>query len=264
MFSVVIPSYNHERFIEEAIVSSMTEGLVSEILIGDDGSQDGSVKVIEKLARIYPGKIRNLTPSPTRNTGAHEMLNMLISHARAPWIAVLNSDDKFVPGRFLAVKNRLRASKFDFCFGNISVVNGDSVVVGRKRAFLDPQFPFPNVEKKLGTGAEELLSRLVCQNYIATTSNMLFTKDLWEKIGGFRDYRYVHDWDFALRAMSLGRPDYINEYLTFYRVHGSNTISESRASQNEEVRRMFSALTESLGEKVFRDNKAFVSANSYL
>jgi glycosyltransferase involved in cell wall biosynthesis len=264
MFSVVIPSYNHEKFLEEAIASAMTENLVSEILVGDDGSRDRSVAMIEKLARIYPRKIRNLTQYPTCNIGAHAMLNMLVSHANARWIAVLNSDDRFASGRFAAIKNRLRVSKFDFCFGNISIIDDDSVVIGRKRAFVDPQFPFPKAERNMGAGAEELLSRLMCQNYIATTSNMVFTKDLWEKIGGFRDYRYVHDWDFALRAMSQGSPEYINEYMTCYRVHGSNTISESRASQDEEVRRMFSALREVLGDKVFQDNKAFIAANGYL
>ena len=65
------------------------------------------------------------------------------------------------------------------------------------------------------------------QNYLITTSNMVFRKSLHARVGGFRPYRYVHDWDFALRAMLLGRGAYIRRFLTAYRIHSHNTILES-------------------------------------
>ena len=264
MFTVVIPAYNHERFLAEAAASAMTEALVSEILIADDGSQDNSLEIVEKLCGLYPNKIRNLTQYPVRNIGAHAMLNRLISQARSEWIAVLNSDDKFAPGRFSVVRNRLRVSRFDFCFGNLSIIDDASLVIGRKRAFLDPQFPFPEDEEALPSDANGLLRRLCCQNYIATTSNMVFTKDLWARVGGFRDYRYVHDWDFAIRSMFCGEPVYIPEHMTFYRVHESNTIKEARDRQNREVQELFSALKTDFGEERFSGLGRYISANEYL
>jgi hypothetical protein len=81
----------------------------------------------------------------------------------------------------------------------------------------------------------ELLSE---QNHLVTTSNMVFRKSLHTRLGGFRPYRYVHDWDFALRAMLLGRSAYIRRFLTGYRLHGHNTILESERKGNIETRAM--------------------------
>jgi hypothetical protein len=81
----------------------------------------------------------------------------------------------------------------------------------------------------------ELLSE---QNYLITTSNMVFRKSLHARIGGFRPYRYVHDRDFALRAMLLGRGAYIRRFLTAYRLHSRNTIWESEREVRRETRSM--------------------------
>ena len=73
------------------------------------------------------------------------------------------------------------------------------------------------------------------QNYIVTTSNMIFRKSLHARIGGFRNYRYVHDWDFALQAMQLGHSAYIPRFLTAYRIHAQNTIGENEQRARSET-----------------------------
>ena len=80
------------------------------------------------------------------------------------------------------------------------------------------------------------------KNYLGTTSNTVFRKSLYSKIGGFQAYRYVHDWDFALRAMVLGKPLYIRRFLTAYRLHSTNTISEGREKVNLEATDLFARL----------------------
>ncbi len=79
------------------------------------------------------------------------------------------------------------------------------------------------------------------QNYLITTSNMVFRKSLHARVGGFRPYRYVHDWDFALRAMQLGRAAYIRRFLTAYRIHSGNTIQESERKARTETKAMLAA-----------------------
>ena len=84
-----------------------------------------------------------------------------------------------------------------------------------------------------------LVDLMAHQNCIGTTSNMIFTKELHARIGGFAAFRYVHDWDFALRAMALGRCSYIHRYLTVYRMHTGNTINEGSAKVDAESRTLF-------------------------
>lgn len=68
---------------------------------------------------------------------------------------------------------------------------------------------------------------------------MIFRKALHERVGGFAAYRYVHDWDFALRAMALGRPLYVQRFLTAYRMHSRNTILENPGKVDDEAADLF-------------------------
>jgi glycosyltransferase involved in cell wall biosynthesis len=66
-------------------------------------------------------------------------------------------------------------------------------------------------------------------NFAVTTSNFFFHKELWRRLGGFAPYRYVHDYDFVLRALALcaDRVVYAEAMESVrYRVHGDNTILE--------------------------------------
>jgi hypothetical protein len=65
---------------------------------------------------------------------------------------------------------------------------------------------------------------------------MVFTRSLHAEIGGFRALRYVHDWDFALRAAARGGVRVLPQFLSSYRVHAANTIKEARSGVAGEVR----------------------------
>ena len=77
---------------------------------------------------------------------------------------------------------------------------------------------------------------LLCiENFVVSTSNMIFRKALHDHVGGFSPFRYVHDWDFALRAMALGRSLYVQRFLTAYRLHSRNTIRENKERVDLEI-----------------------------
>lgn len=254
MFSVVIPVFNHAPFLTHAVESAVRDPLVAEVLVVDDGSCDGSDGVIQRLSALYSDCVRDIGDRKGTNRGAHERLNELVAAAKCEWIAVLNSDDAFVPSRFTTVLRAMRDRTVEFVSGWILVMNAYGRVFGRKRGWLDPEYPFPeplrleeDVEHSGGwedVDAERFIAKLLNQNFIATTSNMVFTRSLWERVGGFRDYRYCHDWDFAIRAATNARVAWCRQYLTKYRSHHTNTISESPESVRSEVQAMFCRLQE--------------------
>jgi hypothetical protein len=55
---------------------------------------------------------------------------------------------------------------------------------------------------------------------------MLFTKQLFNQIGGFRNYKYVHDYDFLLRACLLTEPVFVTDTAYLYRLHGGNSFTK--------------------------------------
>ncbi|MEO1468941.1 MAG: glycosyltransferase family 2 protein [Pseudomonadota bacterium] len=95
--SVVVAAYQAEAFVTKAIASALDQaGLVVEVLISDDASRDDTVAVAEAEAANDP-RIRVLRAP--RNGGPSVARNRAIDAARGRWIAVLDSDDRFLPGR---------------------------------------------------------------------------------------------------------------------------------------------------------------------
>lgn len=258
MFSAVIPVYNHAPYVVEAVQSALASRLVTEVLVCDDGSSDASAEVLKQLARS-DARIRNVTDDPPRNIGAHNRLNQLTEMARNEFVAVLNSDDRFVPGRFEICQHAIRSCNTDFICGHLLIMDGLGRPIGTKRGVFEPEFPYPaDLDLAKLMGQHDLLTLLASQNFIATTSNMVFTKTLWRTIGGFADLRYAHDYDFALRAALLGRCHYTPHFLTVYRVHATNTITEggSKARVVAELHDIFRRLLSDF--PILREREEFV------
>jgi glycosyltransferase involved in cell wall biosynthesis len=93
--SIVIPAYNHERFIAEAITSVLNQSFTDfEIVITDDGSADGTVDAIR---RISDPRIKLETFG--KNRGAAVALNSAILRSRGEFLCYLSSDDFFLPSK---------------------------------------------------------------------------------------------------------------------------------------------------------------------
>ncbi|MGV2123730.1 glycosyltransferase [Agrobacterium vitis] len=272
MISIVIPTYNHETYIADAITSCLNEPFVSEILIGDDGSSDRTLQIVEEFASLFPNKIRNLTDYPAKNIGAHNRINVLCKAAKNDWLAVLNSDDIFVSGRFRNFEQFVRFHKPDLIFGNCLVIDGVGREIGVKYAHFQGQYHFPDAFEPNNINRKDVIvDALLSQNFLATTSNMIFSRSLFDKLGGFRAYRYIHDWDFALRASLIGNVIYNNAMWVKYRIHTNNTISESSHRVDMEVKRMMGEVTKSpeFSEKIasidtLRRANEFLDTNVYL
>lgn len=244
MFTVCIPSFNHKQFLTGAILSALRSPLVSSVLVVDDGSSDGTPDLLEWLRRFGPRL--KIVPSDG-NRGAHTRLNELVTAAETEWVAVLNSDDLFVAGRFEVIERVVAKGAADLIFGDLVLIDGHGARIGFRQALRDNEVDWPprwDVDRMVRDGQWAPLLSL--QNIMATTTNMVFTKSLHTALGGFRDYRYCHDWDFALRAALTARLHYAPAMLSQYRLHAGNTIKEAASRVRQEVRRMLALVAHDL------------------
>lgn len=102
--SILIPTFNAEKWIEQAVESALEQGDDKEVIVIDDGSTDSTP---EKL-RSYSGRIQwERVP----NNGAPAARNRLLRAARAPWIQYLDADDYLLPGKIDAQLNALQNSQ---------------------------------------------------------------------------------------------------------------------------------------------------------
>ena len=94
---------------------------------------------------------------------------------------------------------------------------------------------------------KDFLRTLLLGNFLITTSNFFFRRDLYERCGGFTELRYVHDYEYAFRLYQSGARMHClwGENLLSYRLHGSNTIREQPlAAQQENMALLLRQLTE--------------------
>ena len=124
--SVVIPSYNHSRYITQAVESALEQTAPCfEIVIVEDGSTDESPKICHELQERYP-LIRLFMQD---NKGAHNAINRGISEAKGDVIAVLNSDDIFFPHKIERCLTILKDNpESAFVCGKIEFIDAKGVV----------------------------------------------------------------------------------------------------------------------------------------
>ena len=95
LVSVIIASYNHAPYVQDCLRSALSQSVGDlEILVTDDGSTDGTPQQVAAL-----GNPRILLNTFPQNRGACVAMNDAIRRSRGRYIAVLNSDDLFLPGK---------------------------------------------------------------------------------------------------------------------------------------------------------------------
>jgi glycosyltransferase involved in cell wall biosynthesis len=215
--SVVVPLYNHERFIAQAIESVIAQGqLVGEIVVVDDGSSDDSAAVMRALCKMDPRIIFWSQP----NRGAHAAINAGLQRAGSDLLAILNSDDVYAPERLATLVAALDADPgADIAASGLAFIDGAGETI--ENAWYEEAREFYRSCGELGVA-------LINGNFLMTTSNLLMRRRLLAEIGLFAPLRYMHDADFVLRAIA-GRKRLVlaDEKLLHYRIHRGNTISEN-------------------------------------
>jgi glycosyltransferase involved in cell wall biosynthesis len=220
--TVVVPSYNHAHYIKDALHSVFSQSYRNiELIIIDDGSRDESVAVIRETLESCPFPHRFIT---RENRGAHATLNEGVALARHRWVTVLNSDDRYATHRIEWMLRSLEGRQAAWAYSGVMLLDENSFPVPPGRSAradllllgLEDRYRLPALCTGFGIF-----------NHAISTGNLVFLKSLWEQVGGFSSHRYIHDWDFCLRALLRSEPVFVDEPLYLYRIHASNTINES-------------------------------------
>jgi glycosyltransferase involved in cell wall biosynthesis len=206
--SVIIPLYNYARFLDEAIQSLLEQTRpADEIIIVDDCSTDNPKPIIDKYPQIkYIKHDKNRGLAVSRNTG--------IKASVGDYIMSFDADDILKPR---AIEEHLK-------------LMGDNVIATcGLMAFGD--------ESYTATPETATLEILLKRNCIY--SNSMFTKKLWEKVGGFDESdimrKGLEDWEFWIRCAEKGAVFKTSLYVALlWRRHG-NSMSSTSANPNWDI-----------------------------
>ena len=217
--AVIIPVYNHARYVGEALESVLGQTRKPDrVIVIDDGSKDNSVDVLRSFSN------RGVEVYAQENMGAHNTINKLVELAaqNCGWISILNSDDRYHPERMATclATAKQQPGKSIFCT-RLRVMDGDSQIMPedapRSRWFHGAW----SLGQQEGFGVPEWLGHA---NFVATTSNV-FARASYLRANPFRPYRFNHDYFFLATAALEQQITVIPAALMDYRVHGSNTIA---------------------------------------
>ncbi|MGZ4474943.1 MAG: glycosyltransferase [Nocardioides sp.] len=240
--SVIVPVYNHERFIVEALRSVIDQTHPDiELICIDDGSRDASLLALADIA-VDAG--RDIKIVPQSNAGAHSALNAGLALATGDLVMFLNSDDVYALTRvstFVRAYERLGAPDEFWGFSRVGFVDDDGNEV-EPAELGTGHLSHYTMHASQGGWSPELLA---WHNVALTSGNLVATLGLMRRVGGFSDYAMVHDWDMALRLLALAEPLVVPLPLYVYRLHGSNSFKsiarEQAVRESEAARERFAA-----------------------
>jgi glycosyltransferase involved in cell wall biosynthesis len=198
MVSVVIPTYNRAWCLEKAVASVLSQSFDDlEVVIIDDGSQDDSGRMVERLQQSYPG--RELVYRLIQHGGVSRARNRGIGIARGTWVAFLDSDDYWMPEKLERQLSYLHHhTDYPICHTDeLWIRNGTRINQGRK------------YQKSAGWFFIQSLQRCMI-----SPSSALIHRSLFDEVGLFDEtFPYVEDYDLWLRITSRYPVGYVDEKL---------------------------------------------------
>ncbi|MGJ7031897.1 glycosyltransferase [Niabella hirudinis] len=230
LVSVIIPNYNHEKFLKQRIETVLNQTYENiEVILLDDNSSDGSRRIIESY-RADP-KISNIIINKTNSGSVFKQWEKGIGIAKGCYIWIAESDDsadKNFLEELVAVHRQNKNIGIAYCnsytidgYGAISDITiGENNNIAMKTSVWKSSF-FMNGESFL----EDYLSRCCCINNV---SAVLFeARALKESIVNIGEYRFAGDWAVYTNILLSKNIYYLNSPLSFYRNHQKNTSKKS-------------------------------------
>lgn len=222
LVSVVIPAYNHERFVGAAVESVLKQSCADlELIVIDDGSRDRTGEVV----RGYTDS--RLSYYFQENQDAFNTINRGLGMARGEFVAILNSDDVFSANRLERLLQFREESGAACIFTDVIPISDEG------EEFTDPAFGWNvwhNKNRAFYRQCGNLYTAFLKGNFMVTTSNLFMTAEAMRRVGTFCSLRYLHDYDYIFRMMLAhpGKVHYLfDEKLLYYRIHSGNTLGEA-------------------------------------
>jgi glycosyltransferase involved in cell wall biosynthesis len=236
--SVAMITYNHERFIGQAIESVLAQkvNFDCEIVIGEDCSTDGTRAIVEDFARRYPDRIRPILHK--QNVGGLRNIESTMACCRGLYLAILEGDD------YWTCEDKLQ-KQVDFLDAH-----PDCAISCHRARFL-----YESAPENLGSKPEVFpphpagpytLEDLLKGNLVMTCSAVV-RHDLIGSLPASLSPTAVGDWPRYALAARHGTIELMDEVMAGYRVHrGSTWSSQPSSARLLESARMLEALDKEL------------------
>jgi glycosyltransferase involved in cell wall biosynthesis len=213
--SIVTPVFNRVKFLEETILSVISQGYPNlEYIIIDGGSTDGSLELIKK----YEKSISVIISEPDK--GMYDAIQKGFNLSTGEIMAWLNSDDLFKPGSLFMIASIFNDTRVEWITGMGSLYNGEGYCV------------------KTNNLSKWSKSLYWFNDYSWIQQESVFWKRLlWERSGGRINTDLKYAGDFELWCRFFDHAELYSVYTSFagFRLHGSQISSEFKKEYEAEA-----------------------------
>lgn len=239
LVSVLMPAYNHENYIQDAIKSIINQTYKNiELIVIDDGSTDSTWQKIEEMRAVCEKRFVNIHFETKQNEGICKTLNKLLSYANGEFEYTIASDDLAKP---IAIEKEVEFlvnnPDYSLCVGNNEIIDSKgSVCYWDKRrniVYNKEKAKFKNVVEQLKRHHNYFNDKdfgtyrtIFNGNYVP--NGYLIRKSIYDKIGLYPDGQFVEDWWLLLQISKYSKMKYIDEILFSYRWHETNTVKNNK------------------------------------
>jgi glycosyltransferase involved in cell wall biosynthesis len=217
--SVIMPAYNSERYIADAIGSLLSQsGVRVEVIVVSDGSTDGTERLVGTLAAADP-RVR-LLAEPHRGVAAAR--NTGLAAAKADFITFLDSDDLCAPGRLE------RQARYLLSHDAVDAVIGDMTLFDIAGSDGTPS-PTANTMRLTGV----------------SLTTVLFRRAVFHKVGLCDEaFSFAEDVDLLLRLWESRAVLHFDEQVAiYYRRHDTNMTNDRQTVTRFVLRALHRSLT---------------------
>lgn len=229
--SVVMLAYRHERYLEQAVQSVVSQNadFPFELLIGEDCSPDGTRELSQRLAQQHPDRIRLFLNE--KNLGALENARRVYNACKGEFIAICEGDD------YWSDPNKLRRQvaaldshpEWCGCFHR-------TLVIDESGSSEDSYFPITIPPDEVS------LDSIAAENCIPTCS-VMYRRRIVPVLPEWFSALALADWPMNILYAAYGPFGYLNEVMSVYRRHGSGIWSTLNAATGTDhsLRALFAA-----------------------
>lgn len=227
LISVIIPVYNAEEYVRQAVESAIAQPETGEVILIEDSSPDNALQVCQELARKY-SNVRLMCHDDGKNHGAAASRNLGIKNSTFEYIAFLDADDFYLSGRFQVAKELLE-----------SHLDADGVYEATGTHFNDEKAKkgwFWRRRSRLTTVTEAIDPSYLFESLLTRqigyfhANGFLVRKKVFDQTGYFDEHLELkEDTAMWLKMAALSRliPGRLEEPVSMRRVHSENRISAS-------------------------------------
>jgi glycosyltransferase involved in cell wall biosynthesis len=237
--SIIIPTYNSQTYLAEAIQSVLDQDYQGkiEIIVCDDGSSDNSLSLAESFGdRVVILK----KPKDCKTQGVSSTRNRGIKASSQKFICFLDSDDFYLPNHFksmIPIFNKDAEIGFAFCrVLEVKEENGMKLFK-------------PWTHKKIFKN--DIINPVVSRTQIVHTNSFIFKREVFDKAGIFNEgYSNGEDGDLWMRISEKFKGAFSDHFGTVYRMHsGAHRLTSNAEAQ---VKKCYLAIYESAAERYYQ------------